>query len=1549
MIFATLLPLVFLVGVPVIIILYLMKPKGVVKVIPSLLLWKNAEKNERSVTFASRFIRNILMFLEITALLLLIFAAMSPVFKKSVSNKSGNTIIVIDNSGSMNMRTSDSDSETRLEKAITEAKNLLESIGGNVTIVTGNRDILLSQSRDMAKLRRTISGIKPSDYPNDYDNLYSFLKNFEADNIIILTDADGAADLEEVGKSDIPTDIIVFGEKVNNVGISRVSAVKGEEGYDISVDYYITGGKDARFDLSLYDDSDNLIEVRSVDTAEKKNIILLGRKISGKFIKAEITGVVFYSDTQEVEGAVDGLDRDNISYAVTDNSQGSDVYLVGNGNIYFEKAYTAFSAGNSMLKVQKDSDITSENDEKNAAKTIAFYDNASLVTKDYPRLVQGYSDADSELIDGALINVKTGDLIPDMSDYSFGAGNISVLSCPQWASPFMTVQSENGETQTVGYYGEKDGVKQVVLGFDIRNTEYPLMAEFPVFIADVISYLSNDNLIESQYITAGESVALSPSVSSSSEIMPIQLNEKKQGLAPGNVADYFTVSSGGNYNQAGLYMLKDKKGTDQEAYFVVRFPEAEGDGSLEAESVSYLKGSGNVSYLSIKRICLILALIILIIDWIIYARRNRVKGGPELYIRIALLVLVLLSCIGIVLPGRKKNITTIFLVDMSDSMRPHQSEVEDYIRNSIKDKPSKENYGVVVFGRDQVTDQYVNNDIDFVKIYSQPDKVATDIESAVKYTASIIPDSSEGRIVLLTDGKETLGDINNIRDMASLENVEVCAYIFDSEGGQDVYVEEVDMPEKMATGDSYNLKIKIYSNYDTEAVIRISNRSEVIEETNVNLTKGENTFVLKETAGNESIEERTVTVEALGDTVSENNSVIAAAAVEAPQSVLLVSGLNEDSTGFENLLSSLNVQTTVVSAMNAPENMAELLKYKTIIIDNAHFMDMPEGFVTALDSYVKDYGGGLIVTGGKESYAPGGYRDTVLEDILPVEMTPKSEDEIPSTAIVMIIDCSGSMMSDDGAGGRSKLDVAIDAALQAVDQLTPDDYVGVLAFSDNYEWIQPIVKAENKEAIKSQIEKIDITGGTVIKPAVIEGAEKISEIDSGVKHMLLLTDGEGETQNFGDATKMINDNNITMSTIAVGEDSDQRLLEYLAEECGGRYYYSDSSSDVPKIFTEEIYLSGTTYFKKGDFSLIVNAGNKMTEGLYPDGTSNISSYIATTLKNNARQAIGTDEEDPLLAYWQYGLGHSIAWTTNASGSWDENLAAMDDYAGMWKNMLSYASMQWESGTDSVSVLKRRNNIEITYTARSYSEDTSVKGVYTTPSGKTEEIEMQSDGPGRYTATFAPEETGIYSLSMRREENGEVVSAVNAIETVQFSDEYKLDISNENLLNFVENNGRLLSDGDKVFTKLKSSNRRKKDITFILLVIAILLLLADIFVRRFAIVSKLRSMKLDKLKKKEKAVEDRPLEKTEPSDIPSERLYKDSKTPSGLFYRDTSMTALSMGANEPETFSEAVREDKKGEAPASKKKGRKEKQPAPSEEPAGLDTAALLRKKKDRNL
>ena len=259
---------------------------------------------------------------------------------------------------------------------------------------------------------------------------------------------------------------------------------------------------------------------------------------------------------------------------------------------------------------------------------------------------------------------------------------------------------------------------------------------------------------------------------------------------------------------------------------------------------------------------------------------------------------------------------------------------------------------------------------------------------------------------------------------------------------------------------------------------------------------------------------------------------------------------------------------------------------------------------------MKDYGCGFVCCGGENSFALGGYRDTVLETVLPVDMELRSFNEMPSMAMVMVIDRSGSMSGSVDGRHISNLDMAVCAAEVAVDQLSDTDYVGILTFDSQYQWQTALRTADDKQAIKDELRQIYEGGGTTIKPALREACSVLSQSDVSIRHVVLLTDGIGETKDYSDIIDDYTKNGITLSTVAVGARADLKLLEDLADNCNGRYYYTDVSSDIPRIFAQEVFLGSDSYIQNGVFSLSVQEGHELTSCLFERGWPTLNGYVA---------------------------------------------------------------------------------------------------------------------------------------------------------------------------------------------------------------------------------------------------------------------------------------------------------------------------------------------------
>ncbi|MDE7249188.1 MAG: VWA domain-containing protein, partial [Lachnospiraceae bacterium] len=570
-----------------------------------------------------------------------------------------------------------------------------------------------------------------------------------------------------------------------------------------------------------------------------------------------------------------------------------------------------------------------------------------------------------------------------------------------------------------------------------------------------------------------------------------------------------------------------------------------------------------------------------------------------------------------------------------------------------------------------------------------PEKTATNFEDAISKALTLIPGDYSGRLVMLTDGKETRGDIWHMGQALSTSNAEFLTLLYEDEETTDAYIDSVSLPSYLHPGDKYAITVLVESNYETDAVIELYNGSVRTASNSVHLNKGSNRFVFSAQVAADTdsgaMENIMVQVHADADACPENDSFSAYSVVESAPRVLLIAGQGVEILEFDSALRAAGCNYHIVSALNAPDSINAMLDYKSIILADTYIDDLPAGFLENLETYVKDYGCGFICCGGEDSFALGGYRNTVLETVLPVDMQPRSVNEIPSMAMVMVIDHSGSMISEAADYTNvSDLDIAIRAAAVAVDNLRDSDYVGILTFDDQFDWQVELRVADDKETIKDELMQISEGGGTTIKPALMEACEVISESEASIKHVVLLTDGMGETDNFEDVISAYTADGITLSTVAVGSSSDTQLLEQLADGCGGRYYYSDISSDIPKIFAREVFLGSESYIQNGIFSLKVQKNHELTNNLFADGWPVLYGYIAATPKTASSPVIVSDDkENPILTVWQYGLGRTAAWNSDVTGEWSGAFAGKDDYVQMWKRIVDYSTGNADMGGDRV--------------------------------------------------------------------------------------------------------------------------------------------------------------------------------------------------------------------------------------------------------------------------
>jgi uncharacterized protein YegL len=453
--------------------------------------------------------------------------------------------------------------------------------------------------------------------------------------------------------------------------------------------------------------------------------------------------------------------------------------------------------------------------------------------------------------------------------------------------------------------------------------------------------------------------------------------------------------------------------------------------------------------------------------------------------------------------------------------------------------------------------------------------------------------------------------------------------------------------------------------------------------------------------------------------------------------------------------------------------------------------------------------------------------------------------------MVLVIDRSGSMADSyngpgAGAAGIAKIELAKDAAYLAATQLSNTDQVGVVTFDTQAQWQVPLGPMGNPANLVSPIGRIAPGGGTNIYSGFSPAVETLKNANAANKHIILLTDGQdSEGIDYKQVIADANKAGITVSTVGLGEDVNETLLKSIANQCGGRYYYVNDPSNLPKIFARESHLAARSYIIEEPFTPTIANPSPIIKGI--TAMPQLLGYVGTRVKPTATLALVTGRNEPLLAHWQYGLGRVAAWTSDATGRWAKNWLSWSDFPRFWSQMVRWTIAANEVGGLQVQTKSVGNRIYVEADALNADSqylnnlDAKASIVSSSLSGDKEEITLQQTAPGHYEGYFVPKETGSFLVNVQADnQSGSTTSGdkpLNLSQTVgavaSYSPEYKQLGTNTALLQEIANltGGKVLTNPEEAFANDLSRTTRSQDLWPWLLLLAILLFPLDVGIRR----------------------------------------------------------------------------------------------------------------------
>jgi len=752
---------------------------------------------------------------------------------------------------------------------------------------------------------------------------------------------------------------------------------------------------------------------------------------------------------------------------------------------------------------------------------------------------------------------------------------------------------------------------------------------------------------------------------------------------------------------------------------------------------------------------------------VVKKRRRHPKYILPLCFRIIAIIAIILMMAGLSKVTVSNDTNVIILVDLSDSTTSVRSDMEKYIDDYVKNADKSLTIGVVAFADESVYEipMTTNMKFDSLDFSSLPVSSATNLEMAIQYSQTLVSEDGNNQIILLTDGNQTEGDAQKAVLQIENQNVRIDAVAFDSSvtDEPEVQISDMDMPSSAAAGESYEIPISIESSIATSGDLVLYNGTKAVSKTAVTIKKGQNTYTLNTSSTTTGINSYHVEVLVNNDTVSQNNTKYAYIKITGKSNILIIDSSGTESTKLKSLIKDLYT-VTVVTPQKAPSTLADLRNYDEIILMNVANNDLPTGFDAILEEYVNKLGRGVLTTGGTNTYYYGEMTGTAFEKFLPVDINLDDGAENATTAVMILIDQSSSMTG-------TPINMAIQGAVNSINALGADDYVGVVAFSANVNIVSKLSSLKNKEKIIAAVEKLGTIRGTNLTAALTEAYEELKDSTASTKHVILLSDGNPQDSGYDKVVQKMNAAGITTSTILIGSEATSTIMSQLATLGGGRFYQVTNISELPTVMKEETDASQINYTNTGTFNLSIANYSQVLSGVTTLPT--IKGYISTAIKNGASNVLYTDENMPVYAEWNYGLGRVGSFTTDLNGTWSSELYATTDGTTLIKNVVS-SLLPSDNASSGLAITTSSTGTQSTVTVAT-SDTTGSKTIEATiisPDGTTVTKALTVLKPGTYTSTFETSKVGLYTIMVQQfNEDGSVYDYAQTALAVSYSPEY----------------------------------------------------------------------------------------------------------------------------------------------------------------------------------
>ncbi|MBQ3644050.1 MAG: VWA domain-containing protein [Candidatus Riflebacteria bacterium] len=617
-------------------------------------------------------------------------------------------------------------------------------------------------------------------------------------------------------------------------------------------------------------------------------------------------------------------------------------------------------------------------------------------------------------------------------------------------------------------------------------------------------------------------------------------------------------------------------------------------------------------------------------------------------LRILLVIIIIIALSGPIMKISGKEGVVVVVADISASMPDDiDKRIQEISSILLNDMPINSRLALVSFtDKAKIEFSPTKNNISDLSMKQNAD--ASNLSEGIDLALSMIPDGMSSRIIVVSDGLWNGQNPQLYATIAANRNIPIDFRYIGREIVRDLAVSYFSVPPILEPHEAFLLRAGVYSPIEQEANIELLLGDKSLLKTKYHLKSGMNEISFNMKAPPSSMGKYIFKVFSSGeDSQLKNNVAQSVCLIKGRKPILIISESNNST--MKQFLMNNKVMIDVKKPNEFHWQIEELTGYSAVILENVSADHIGFSGMHSLAAWVKHMGGGLLITGGKNSYGNGGYHKSPLEEALPVSLEMRSQTRKMSIAIAVVLDRSGSMGMQ--VSGRTKMELANLGAASSLDLLMDDDEFGVFAVDTKPHEIVPLQNVKSKNEWRDSILSIQSLGGGIyVYEGINAAVEMLKRAKSKTRHIILFADASDSEQpgNYWQLLGEAQSYGMTLSVIGLGKetDCDGELLKKIADAGKGRCFFTDEPEDLPRLFSQDTFIAAKSTFVEEKVDILSSHEMNTYIGSNLSFKSSLDAYNICYLKPDASDIITASDDDhsPILAVWQYGLGKVACFT-----------------------------------------------------------------------------------------------------------------------------------------------------------------------------------------------------------------------------------------------------------------------------------------------------------------